>query len=83
MYISVADGKIRKFCSSGKQIKELFLNNFDFWYNIEKKNTPQKGFENAACGVANPRVRRWAFPRAAFAIPARGVFESRERAFSP
>ena len=35
MYISVADGKIRKFCSSGKQIKELFLNNFDFWYNIE------------------------------------------------
>jgi len=35
---------------------------------------PAGGVLIPACGDGNPRVRRWQSPRAAFEIPAGGVF---------
>ena len=83
MYISLDEGKNRKFCSIGKRFKENYSNTFDFLYNIGRKIMPYETLTNAGCGVANPRVRRCPFPAAALAISAAGVFEPPLRAFLP
>ena len=43
--------------------------------------TPHAGIAISACGVWHFRVRRLAFPRAAFGIPACGVLKKRLQPF--